>query len=231
MTSIDTLFSTRVCLPKPYKPPLKSPPKFRSKTLFLHRSFAVLCEVNSASTAKSGDTNKEDFVTRVLKQNPSQIEPRYLIGDKFYTLKEKQDLSKKQNVGFIAFVEKLLNLKGKVKKEANESENEEKDVYLKDILREYKGKLYVPEQVFSVKLSEEEEFDRNLEELPKMGFEDFKKAMKSDKVKFLTSKEATIGTYANDYRDFVVDLKEIPGEKSLHRTKWWVLRLLVCIKI
>ncbi|KAJ6701875.1 METALLOPROTEASE M41 FTSH [Salix koriyanagi] len=74
--------------------------------------------------------------------------------------------------------------------------------------------------VFSVKLSEEEEFDRNLEELPKMGFEDFKKAMKSDKVNFLTSKEATISTYANDYRDFVVDLKEIPGEKSLHRTKW-----------
>lgn len=221
MTSIDTLFSLRVCLPKPYKKPLKSPPKFRSKTLFLNRSLTVLCEVNSASTAQSGDTNKEDFVTRVLKQNPSQIEPRYLIGDKFYTSKEKQDLSKKKNVGFIEIVDRFLNLKGKVKKkEGNESENEEKAVYLKDILREYKGKLYVPEQVFSVKLSEEEEFDRNLEELPKMGFEDFKKAMESEKVKLLTSKEAAMGTYANDYRGFIVDLKEIPGEKSLHRTKW-----------
>lgn len=231
MTSIDTLFSLRVCLPKPYKKSLKPPPKFRSKTLFLNRSLRVLCEANSASTAQSGDTNKEDFVTRVLKQNPSQIEPRYLIGDKFYTSKEKQDLSKKKNVGFIEIVDRFLNLKGKVKKEGNESENEEKAVYLKDILREYKGKLYVPEQVFSVKLSEEDEFDRNLEELPKMGFEDFKKAMESDKVKLLTSKETAMGTYANDYRDFIVDLKEIPGEKSLHRTKWWVLSLLARIKI
>ncbi|KAF6170531.1 hypothetical protein GIB67_031939 [Kingdonia uniflora] len=61
-------------------------------------------------------------------------------------------------------------------------------VYLKDILREYKGKLYVPEDVFKANLSEEEEFDRNLEELPKLGFDYLVNVLECDKVKMLTSK-------------------------------------------
>lgn len=93
-------------------------------------------------------------------------------------------------------------------------------VYLKDILREYRGKLYVPEQIFGTKLSEEEEFDKNLEALPRMSFEEFQKAMKSDKVKLLTSQEDNGVSYVNGYRDLIVELKEIPGDKRLHRTKW-----------
>ncbi|XP_050228260.1 probable inactive ATP-dependent zinc metalloprotease FTSHI 1, chloroplastic [Mercurialis annua] len=215
MTTIDSLLSARVYLPKPYRNSLKCTRKFRSKAPFLHRSFTVLCQLNSSSVSQPSDTKKEDFITKVLKENPSQIEPRYLIGENFYTLKEKDKLSK--NTGLFEFLAKWLNFKEKEKKE---SQNEGKDVYLKEILREYKGKLYVPEQIFAAELSEEEEFDRNLEELPLMSFEDAKKAIKTDKIELLTSKEVTSTSFLNGYREFIVDLKEIPGEKTLHRTKW-----------
>ena len=73
---------------------------------------------------------------------------------------------------------------------------------------------------FSIELSEEEEFDRSLEALPKKNFEDFVKATESDKVKLLASKESIATSYGNWFRDFIVDLKEVPGEKSLQRTRW-----------
>ncbi|XVE58083.1 hypothetical protein DITRI_Ditri04bG0142000 [Diplodiscus trichospermus] len=236
MTTIDTLISARVHFPKPYSTPTKLIPKgikplnftrkFQSRTSFLHRSFTVLCELQSS---RPGDTSKpkgDDFVTRVLKENPSQVEPRFLVGNKIYTLKEKEDLSKGNNRGLIENLKNKLNSKEKSKNERNESErkteisSENDDVYLNDILREYKGKLYVPEQIFGAELSEEEEFERNLEELPKMSLDDFMKAMKSDKVKLLTSKEVSGVSYVGGYRDFVVDLKDIPGDKGLQRTKW-----------
>ncbi|OMO79789.1 Peptidase M41 [Corchorus capsularis] len=236
MTTIDTLISARVHLPKPYAIHAKSTPKrintsnltrkFQSRTSFLHRSFTVLCELQSS---RSGDTSKpegDDFVTRVLKENPSQVEPRYLVGDKTYTLKEKEDLSKGANLGLFEFLKKKLNSKAKSKYESNESKRETEigseydNVHLKDILREYKGKLYVPEQIFGAELTEEEEFEKNLEELPKMSLEDFKKAMQTDKVKLLTSKDVSGVSYVGGYWDFVVDLKEIPGDKRLQRTKW-----------
>ncbi|XP_058095911.1 probable inactive ATP-dependent zinc metalloprotease FTSHI 1, chloroplastic [Magnolia sinica] len=75
-------------------------------------------------------------------------------------------------------------------------------------------------RVFRVRLSEEEEFDHNLQELPKMSFEDFQKAWKSDKIKLLTSKSVAGVDSDYGYRNFVVDLKEIPGDKQLQRTKW-----------
>lgn len=156
-------------------------------------------------------------MTRVLKENPSQVEPRYLIGEKFYTLKEKESLGKKPNVGFAEFLAKRLTFK-KAEEDVKKQRNEEEGVFLNDILREYKGKLYVPEQIFGAELPEEDEFEKSLEELPKMSFEDFQKAMKNDKVELLSYKEVKGGAYG--FSDFVVDLKEIPGEKRLHRTKW-----------
>lgn len=164
-----------------------------------NRKFTVSCNGGDAS---------DDFITRVLKQNPSQVEPRYLVGDKLLTLKEKQSWSNKVSIFTPGKYFQKWGL--------NKNENvEKKDVYLKDLLREFKGKLYVPEEVFRVKLSEEEEFDKNLEELPKMSFQDFRKAMENGKVEMLTSKAVSGG-----YKDFVVDLKEIPGEKSLQRRRW-----------
>ncbi|KAH0975035.1 hypothetical protein GBA52_016934 [Prunus armeniaca] len=234
MTSMDILNSPRLYLPKPHTH-LKSPNhskrfnlirKIQPQPPFPHRTLTFLCQSYSGPSSRSGDTSKapqDDFVTRVLKENPSQIEPRYLVGDKFYTSKEKESLGKNSNVGFIELWAKRLKFsKAEPKKERTEGQNDsqvrDESVYLKDILREYKGKLYVPEQIFGTELPEEEEFERSLEELPTMSFEDFQKALKSDKVKLLTFKEVTGTSYG--FTDFIVDLKEIPGQKSLHRTKW-----------
>ncbi|XP_040366329.1 probable inactive ATP-dependent zinc metalloprotease FTSHI 1, chloroplastic isoform X2 [Rosa chinensis] len=229
MASIDILNSPRLYIPKPHShfkslahsKHLNLIRRIQKQPAFPRRSLTVLC-------SRSGDASKapeDDFVTRVLKENPSQIEPRYLIGEKFYTLKEKEILSKKSNVGFAELLAKRLNFnKAELKKQSGEAQSgsgvkkNEEAVFLNDILREYKGKLYVPEQIFGTELPEEDEFEKSLEELPEMSFEDFQKAMKNDKVDLLTSKEVKGASYGS--RDFIVDLKEIPGEKSLHRTKW-----------
>ncbi|XP_076904005.1 putative inactive ATP-dependent zinc metalloprotease FTSHI 1, chloroplastic [Bidens hawaiensis] len=137
-----------------------------------------------------------------------QIEPRYKIGDHLYTLKEKENLGKTSYDG----IKKLNN--------NNRSGNEvdySKDVHLNDILRKFKGKLYVPEQIFVEELSEENEFDREFELLPRMSFDDLQKAIKSDKIKFLTFKDDD--RVANGRKDFIVELKEILGDKNLQRTK------------
>ncbi|KAJ0986117.1 hypothetical protein J5N97_004473 [Dioscorea zingiberensis] len=161
-----------------------------------------------SSTAPSGD----DFISRVLKENPSQVEPKFLVGDRLLTLREKQQRSNQSKI-----LQLLKPIYRDAKGEGKEVPREalSRPVYLKEILREFKGKLYVPEEVFRESLSEEEEFEKNLEELPVMSFEDLQKHLKADKVKLLTSKSV-----ADEFRDFVVDLKEIPGDKNLQKTKW-----------
>lgn len=232
MTTVDTLLPPRVLLLRPYTHlryfhSLRKYPRqlnfgrsIQTKTPLLRRPFVVLCKSQPENRSENvGD----DFVTRVLKENPSQVEPKYLVGNKFYTLKEKEDLRKCSDSGFFEIL-KRFNLKASSKKKddavRDESGVKTESVYLNDILREYKGKLYVPEQVFGANLSEEEEFDRNLEALPRMSFEDFQKAMRSHKVKLLTSKEVARLSNGYGHMDFIVDLQEIPGDKSLHRTKW-----------
>ncbi|KAL1803010.1 hypothetical protein ACET3Z_031657 [Daucus carota] len=164
------------------------------------------------AAAESNDKQNDDFVTRVLKQNPSQVEPKFLIGDKLYTLKEKEGLVSNSDDGLFGFLSKRKRDEEKVS-----SRNESGDVFLKDLLREYRGKLYVPEQVFGQNVSQEEEFKRNLDVLPRITFEDFLKAMRSDQVKVLSFVEDNGASW---FRDFVVELKEIPGDKNLQRTKW-----------
>ncbi|GJU85732.1 probable inactive ATP-dependent zinc metalloprotease FTSHI 1, chloroplastic [Tanacetum coccineum] len=157
-------------------------------------------------------SQKDDFVKRVLVQNPSQIEPRFKIGEKFYTLKEKESLG--QNGYFQGnvvkeFLKRLDFFNGGEKG----AKDYAKDVFLNDVLRKFRGKLYVPEQLFVDELSEEDEFVREFGELPRMGVEDLEKYVKSGMVKFVTFKDDV---------DFIVDLKEIPGDKNLQRTKWSV---------
>ncbi|KAK9145525.1 hypothetical protein Sjap_005428 [Stephania japonica] len=206
------------------------------KSQLISRSFRVYCELESNSdridgsvSAGNGNGNGkasgDDFVTRVLKENPSQVEPRFLVGNRFYTLSEKERLGRDENEGVFEMAKRVFEKLGFKKKGYEgggdgEGQGLSGPVYLNDILRKHKGKLYVPESVFKVNLSEEEEFDRNLEELPKMSFEDFQKAMKSGKVKLLSSKAVTGTSNDYGYRDFIVYLKEIPGDKSLQRTKW-----------
>ncbi|XP_027342381.1 probable inactive ATP-dependent zinc metalloprotease FTSHI 1, chloroplastic [Abrus precatorius] len=185
----------------------------------LHRSFTVLCK----SSSRSSEPGSEDFVSRVLKENPKQVQPKYLIGDKFYNLKEKENLGKSFNVGAFDALAKIFSSKKQNKSESEVTE-ERDSVYLKDLLKEYKGKLYVPEQIFTAELSEEEEFNKNLQTLPKMSVEDLRKAMNKDKIKLITSKGDGGVFGGSGYRDFIVELKEIPGDKSLHTTKW-TLRL------
>ncbi|KAL2524938.1 FtsH extracellular protease family [Abeliophyllum distichum] len=166
----------------------------------------------------------EDFVTRVLRANPSRVEPKYLTGNRLNTQKEKNEL-RKNGFGY-RFFETLrwLNSKALVSENDKESGEEgnlvkpEGEVYLPDILREYKGNLYVPNQVFGASLSEEEEFNKNVEELPKLSYDVFQKYLKSDQVKLLSCKEDS--GISNGNRNFVVDLKETPGGKSFLKTKW-----------
>ncbi|CAL5433734.1 unnamed protein product [Camellia sinensis] len=198
----------------------------RKNPPLIHRSYAIFQKSDSKSSSQSDNASstdtENDFVTRVLKENPSQVEPKFLIGNKLYTLKEKEDLEKKSSdAGIAEILKKLRLMVGKEKKREEggvESGVKSEDVYLKDILREHRGKLYVPEQIFAANLSEEEEFDRDFESLPKLNLEDFQKFMKSDKVNLLTLKEDTGVPYG--FRDFIVELKEIPGGKNLQRTKW-----------
>ncbi|KAK7369796.1 hypothetical protein VNO80_11841 [Phaseolus coccineus] len=192
--------------------PPKQTPRRVPTLLLRRRSPTVLCNSSSAS----GEPGSDDFVSRVLKENPSQVQPKYLIGDKLYTLKEKESLGKVSRLGIFDLLKRLNPTKPQTKSESDVL-GEGNSVYLKDLLKEYRGKLYVPEQIFGSELSEEEEFNRAVNELPRMGIEEFRKALSKDKVRLITSKGG-----ANT--DFVVELKEIPGDKSLHTTKW-VLRL------
>ncbi|CAA3008680.1 probable inactive ATP-dependent zinc metalloprotease FTSHI 1, chloroplastic [Olea europaea subsp. europaea] len=186
-----------------------------------HCPRAILRNPNTNSVPSFVES--DDFVNRVLRTNPSRVEPKYLTGNRLYTQKEKDDLRKN---GFgNRFFNTLRWLNSKVLMSENDKESDqgnlmksEEEVYLPDILREYKGKLYVPKQVFGASLSEEKEFDKNMEELPKLRYNDFRKYLKSDQVKLLSFKEDSGISYG--YRDFVVDLKETPGGKSFRNAKW-----------
>lgn len=152
-----------------------------------------------------------------MEENPSQVPPKYLIGEKLYTSQQKENLAKKSNDGIFYVLKKKLSLKNSQRKKESEVLGEREDsVVLNDLLKEYKGKLYVPEQIFGTPLSEEEEFNENLKTLPKMSVEDFAKALSKDKIKSVTSKE----DYGIGYRSYIVELKEIPGDKRLQATKW-----------
>ncbi|KAL5052834.1 hypothetical protein RYX36_033516 [Vicia faba] len=179
-----------------------------TRQLLPRRPFTFLCKSSPAPIP-------DDFVKRVLEENPSQVPPKYLIGNKLYTSQQKENLGKKSNEGIFDALLKRL----KSSQSETDEVGEKDSVYLNELLKEYKGKLYVPEQIFGTPLSEEEEFNENLKTLPKMSVEDFTKALSKDKIKVVTSKE----DYGIGYKDYIVELKEIPGDKRLQVTKW-VLR-------
>ncbi|KAG6473042.1 hypothetical protein ZIOFF_066949 [Zingiber officinale] len=212
--------------------PLRPPHPFHlwGKTVYgdwNRRETVVLQQINARRNGDAGD-KEDDFVTKVLKENPSQVEPKFLVGDRFVTLREKYAEAKGSDSGLTQLVKRLLGQSTIGKEESGtgggkkgEAEN---PVYLKDLLREFKGKLYVPEEVFKENLSEEEEFDNNIQELPWMSFEDFQKHVSAGKVKLLTSKSIIDDSSEFQYRYFVVHLKEIPGDENIQKTKW-VIRL------
>lgn len=195
-----------------------------------------LSEEESLRMFLEGEQNGVDFTTQVLKSIPSQVEPKYLVGGKLYTLREKELLK----VSFwkkIASALKLQNPTGIIKNQKqtsheqsceapdqgeykqDQSLNSNKSVYLSDLLREYKGELYVPEEAFKEPTPDLDSFQRNILTLPIMTFEHFLKAVKANQVTLLTSR-GILGSRKYVYHDFIVSLKDIPGEESLHRTKW-----------
>ncbi|CAH1453563.1 unnamed protein product [Lactuca virosa] len=203
----------------PIKTPLRNDFKrieIRRKRLHFPHAF-----FRKSDSAQNNDNSapQDDFVTRVLKENPCQIEPRYKIGDKLYTLKEKENLGKTSHGSNRASeILKSLNSKWLNNNKSGDRVDYSQDVYLNDILRKSKGKLYVPEQIFVEELSEEAEFDREFQLLPKMSFENLQKYIETDMIKFLTFKDEAEVAYG--HKDLIVELKEIPGDKNLRRTKW-----------
>ncbi|GAB2296512.1 Probable inactive ATP-dependent zinc metalloprotease FTSHI 1, chloroplastic [Dionaea muscipula] len=186
------------------------------------QSLPILCKSSSGSSNRGTAANEEDFVARVLRENPSQVEPKVRIGDKVLTMREAENLNNQGlNFDFGALeILRRLDLKAKRSNEVSEGSSLEggNGVHLKDILRKYRGKLYVPEQMFGAILSEAEEFDENLETLPKMSYEELASFLKNEKVKLLTAKEGSRVVSGKGVRDFIVELKETPG--AIGPTKW-----------
>ncbi|KAJ3701842.1 hypothetical protein LUZ61_005547 [Rhynchospora tenuis] len=191
-----------------------NPLHFRPKTLINPQLARRSVKLNAN---KNGG---EDFITKVLKENPSQVETKYLVGDKLVTLREKQNLEKDSNFTGTQFVKQLLD--GSSSKREEEKPHSSRPVYLDNFLREFRGKLYVPEAALQKSSSELAEFEKNLKELPIMPIEDFQKHVRAGKVKSLISKLPTETLLGASFRDFIVELEEIPGEKRLQKTKWVV---------
>ncbi|KAC9800209.1 hypothetical protein E3N88_45240 [Mikania micrantha] len=204
------------------KAPLRNHLKFdQIRRKRLQFTQAIFRKSDSGQSSDSATSVQDDFVTRVLKENPSQVEPKYKIGDKFYTLKEKENLGKKGYDGNGALeIIKRLNLKGLNDNRSLDGVDYPQDVHLNHILRKFKGKLYVPEQIFVKELSEEAEFNREFELLPRMSFDDLQKTVRTNMIKFMTFKDDDKVAYG--HKDLIVELKEIPGDKNLQRTKWSV---------
>lgn len=178
-----------------------------------------------------------DFASKVLRNNPSQVEPRYLIGDRLYSLREKQLLkapfwkkiatalqyntgllrNKKSHRQSIEIRDQDENLSTSAGK--GQLEEPIKSVYLHDLLREYKGELYVPEEAFKDHASELDDFNKTIDTLPTMTLEDFLKAVKSNQVELLTSR-GILASSKYSYQDFIVNLRPIPGDQRLHTTQW-----------
>ncbi|KAH7435116.1 hypothetical protein KP509_06G050800 [Ceratopteris richardii] len=170
-----------------------------------------------------------DFTTEVLKSIPSQVESKYLVDGKLYTLREKSLLKVSPWKRLASALKLQHSGKDKIEtpqKPAEPSEvlpieslDSKKPIYLSDILREYKGDLYVPEEVFVRSTSDLDSFEREIETLPIMTGKDFLRAVKGNQVSLVTSK-GMLGPGKFVYRDFIVNLTNVPGEEELHQTKW-----------
>lgn len=196
-----------------------------------HRARFVTLAFNFTSVFGSRGGIGDDVVTKILKENPTQVERQVLSGGKLVTFREKEVLENERKITnrFGAGISSILRL---FRSEEEKKEEKVEDdisttpapVYLDNIFRDYKGKLYVPEQIFGENLSEEDEFIRDVKELPKMSIEDFDKFIRVDKIAMITSKSLVTNVpFHVGFCDYVVQLKESPGEKSLQKTKWYVI--------
>ncbi|XP_057854077.2 probable inactive ATP-dependent zinc metalloprotease FTSHI 1, chloroplastic isoform X1 [Cryptomeria japonica] len=203
------------------------------------KKISPFCTVSSSlpprgkSNIRSGNKS-EDYISRLLRERPSLAEPKFLKGDKIYTqseIEEKKNwFGKRFSTALNEIFSKLASKEIKdtqIKEEEQRGIGEDTDkeaplraVYLKDLLRQYKGRLYVPEEAFDFQTSEIDEFNSNLKTLPEMRFDEFCKLMKANQIGMLTSRASPNIDGSYGYHDFIVDLKEIPAALRLQKTTW-----------
>lgn len=195
--------------------------------------------------ASAGAAEEEDYITKLLTETPSQVESKYLVGDRLYTLKELRKVEAPIWKGatdalWANVVQPLLERRRAAEEEeaaavvpppaedvaaelAGNKEGVESSkpdgVYLNDLLRGFKGNLYVPEEVFESRADELDEYNRQLELLPEMGFEEFLRAARAGEVDMLVSRGVTTPEGKHSYYDFLVELKSVPGEAELQSRK------------
>lgn len=186
--------------------------------------------------ASSG--SEDDYITKLLTESPTQVESKYLVNDRLYTLKELRKIEAPIWKGasdalWSNVVQPLLERQRAKEKEAAvlpppkeaiadlartelEAELESsKPVYLKDLLRAFQGNLYVPEEAFESQAEELQEYNRQLESLPEMSFEEFLRAARAGEVDVLVSRGIFTLEGKHEYYDFLVQLKSVPGEAVL----------------
>ncbi|XP_024360822.1 probable inactive ATP-dependent zinc metalloprotease FTSHI 1, chloroplastic [Physcomitrium patens] len=196
------------------------------------------CIVASARGGGEG----EDYISKLLTETPSQVESKYLVGDTLYTLKELREAETPiwravTDALWGTVVQPLLERRQYVKEDAVElaeippptegvpataktKELASSRVYLNDLLRGFKGNLYVPEEVFESQTDEFKEYSRQLESLPEMSFEEFLRAARAGEINFLVSRGVKTPEGKHAYYDFLVELKPVPGELTLQARKW-----------
>lgn len=191
------------------------------------------------------EDSSNDFISKVLSSSACEVEPRVLVDGHVLPISEMQKKkasladkmaksmsqvltrgSKKEVLGGADSSSSSSGSgtvygEGEEKTEAVEERENPKSVYLEDLLREYKGDLYVPEEVFS-KVDKEEvgDFEQHFYESPQISVEDFRKFSDLNQVEALVSRGMTTLDGKVTYANFVVELKDTPGQKELHQKRW-----------
>ncbi|CAI7852632.1 unnamed protein product [Closterium sp. NIES-54] len=93
-------------------------------------------------------------------------------------------------------------------------------VYLKDLLREFKGELVVPEEAFAPRVVETTAFERALADAPPMSAAEFLGFAEKKQVKLVTSRGLKRRDGRFEYWDVLVELKQVPGEPALQTNTW-----------
>lgn len=205
-------------------------------------TFNEVEEVTTVSTDNS-------FESQILEQYPSQLEPKVFFKGKFYTLKEMQEMRTPASVKFLGQLKSLIlrkkafrgltpeGLKSLVARSSEKNETatfqetrEEKaeitetttsdKIKLNSILRPYRNKLYVPEEAFGGALSDVDAFNEAIKDCPSMTVDQFLDFATRNQIKMLVSKPQLTLSGKLQFQEFLVQLKEVPGEKKFHRETW-----------
>lgn len=207
--------------------------QLRTRVVSKRRPGRLVCR----AVASSG--SEDDYITKLLTETPTQVESKYLVGDRLYTLKELRKAEapiwkKASDALWANVVQPLLErtrgaadeedevetvVKQDIATEKEEESTPRDGVYLNDLLRGFKGNLYVPEEVFESKEDELDVYNKQLESLPEMSFEEFLRAARAGEVQILVSRGVSTPEGKHAYYDFLVELKTVPGERELQSPK------------